>query len=258
MLRSDNVVHLLLTRFNVIGGRVHSISNGWLEHRLKLFQSLCLPSVASQSDQGFVWLIFVDESTNMDIVGRLGAFQRDRFFEICFCPRFDRRYFGDIVRAYSSGYDYVITSRLDNDDILHPSYIQRVRSGAIGDSKTGKFCERYWVNLNNGYRLSSCGLYRMRAMSNSFISLVEPVNGQYKLATVYAVNHTRAITIAPIRSVECTGSWIQVIHGYNLRNRIGIHEFPMRRSESQARLSDFSPQVVSHCSRVLDGQWDLT
>jgi hypothetical protein len=251
-----NVVHLLLTRFNVIGNIVHPIADDWLQHRLKLFQSLCLPSVASQTDQDFVWLVFVDESTRPEFLGVLGACQQARFFEICSCRQFNRRYLSQAVQKYVCGYNSVITSRLDNDDIVHPTYIARVKGIATRICSSG-VREKSWINLTNGYRISSDGLYYVRDSSNSFISLLEFIDERAELVTVYAVNHTRAESIAPICSVDCAGSWIQVVHGYNLLNRIGKWAVPMRQKEAETYLSDFSPEVTDNCAWILKGRWDL-
>jgi hypothetical protein len=56
--------HLIMTRFNInLYGPLSKVRlepNAWMEHRLRLFEALTLPSIASQGCQNFTWLVAVD------------------------------------------------------------------------------------------------------------------------------------------------------------------------------------------------------
>jgi hypothetical protein len=59
--------HYILTRFNVglyiAGAELNVSPQQWMEHRLRLFVALTLPSIAGQSCQDFTWLVLMDPQT---------------------------------------------------------------------------------------------------------------------------------------------------------------------------------------------------
>uniref|UniRef100_A0A7S0P3M7 Hexosyltransferase n=1 Tax=Calcidiscus leptoporus TaxID=127549 RepID=A0A7S0P3M7_9EUKA len=54
----NTAVHLVATRFSLGQGGFESL----VEARLALFRTICFPSVAAQTDQRFVWIIYVDST----------------------------------------------------------------------------------------------------------------------------------------------------------------------------------------------------
>src|SRR4051812_22439143 len=70
--------HYIITRYNLdINGRPDLAPNSqcleasWLEDRLQLFRSICVPSVASQTSKNFTWLILIHPKTPAEYVGRV-------------------------------------------------------------------------------------------------------------------------------------------------------------------------------------------
>jgi len=59
--------HYILTRFNTgLYRRTEGLTvspDEWMEHRLRLFTSLTLPSIRGQSCQDFTWLVLMDRRT---------------------------------------------------------------------------------------------------------------------------------------------------------------------------------------------------
>jgi Putative rhamnosyl transferase len=122
--------HVLLTRFNLNYGSVYDVrySEDWMRHRMGIFERVCLPSVARQTAREFRWLIFFDRDRSRDWRGeidRLAALGR-------FTPVFLDGAGGlvaEIGRHAPTG-GVLLTSRLDNDDVLHPQYVADLRRRA--------------------------------------------------------------------------------------------------------------------------------
>ena len=59
------IKHYILTRFNLCGrnrdkSKQSTLTKEWLHHRIKLFETYCLPSIKQQTNQNFKWLILFD------------------------------------------------------------------------------------------------------------------------------------------------------------------------------------------------------
>lgn len=208
--------HFILTRFNRnCFSRYRMDKNGnpinspdWFEHRLQMFETYCLPSLLAQTNQNFQWLLQFDDGTPEEIISRYSRYPN-------IIPVFDE--FPDAVRKRlrKDRGSFVITSRLDNDDAYHVSFVDRIQErfsrekklidihGVQYDSETGKF---YSVTRTKP--------------GSPFISLVEEASGEVK--TVFYKMHYRMSEHFPsvyIRDIL----YLQVIHEHNLSNKISGH-----------------------------------
>ncbi len=214
----NSVKHFLLTRFNVASpGREQAIRlrPGWLDERFALFQELCLPSVAGQTRQDFEWVVFFDEETPAEYKRKIEALRADYPFTPQFTPMFEMdRIVPELLRSVS-GARWLLTTRLDSDDILAADHIERLR-GALAVPR------QQVVNFRHGAILSikgeHPGLYRTEDDSNPFASLMEPLGR--KSCTIWAVKHVDIERIAPVLQLEGEAAWLQVVHGSNVSNRV--------------------------------------
>src|SRR6185295_9702800 len=62
--------HFLITRFNLKNkdwdltkNKEALLDDSWMDERIHLFETYCLPSVVNQSNSNFKWLLFFDETT---------------------------------------------------------------------------------------------------------------------------------------------------------------------------------------------------
>lgn len=219
---SQNICHALLTRFNTrqkpqVDARV--ISNEWLSARMKLFREITVPSVANQTRQPDIWLVFFDVETPAEtrnafaqLAARLPALRAH------FCATLDLEICRTVVReAFPQNADWLLTTRLDNDDALHPDFIQTVTSCV----EVGR---REFINPTNGLIVASGKLYRKRDVSSPFISLSEPMS---ECKTVWLDQHQRLSRHGQIRQVALRDAWIQVVHGGNIANQVrGVRVLP--------------------------------
>jgi hypothetical protein len=217
--------HILLTRFNV---RVRArwsragADPAWLANRFDLFERYCLPTVRSQTATDFRWLIYFDASTSEEHLDRARAALRGiEQASIVLIDAFDREaWLPPILEAISPGAERVITTRLDNDDALHPDFLRTIQRAAQSASRP------MFLNLTRGYTLRDNRLYEVRDRSNAFLSLVE---SNADIETVWVKPHTEATSFAPVQQVDAPPSWLQVIHGANVSNRVRGKRVPSRR-----------------------------
>ena len=158
---SARIKHVFLTRFNVPspGRELHLRSQpGWLADRFRLFRDYCLPSVAQQTETDFDWVIFFDRETPAEFKQAIVDLQKVFPFHAEFTDLF---MMPEIIPAVLPRYadcDWLLTTRLDSDDILAVDHVARLREAArAGTAQV--------FNFPNGAILSAAGaaprLYRI-------------------------------------------------------------------------------------------------
>ena len=120
--------HFLITRFNLNYGDVFPYSEAWMAHRMDLFARFCLPSVQRQESQDFRWLVYFDR--------RCTAAHRARLDPLFDDPRFEAIHIDapaemiSDIRARADFTPVLLTTRLDNDDLVHPAFVGTVQACA--------------------------------------------------------------------------------------------------------------------------------
>jgi len=185
-------------------------SQEWLDHRLKLFENFCLPSVVAQSDQNFEWLIYFDEQISVEYLDRVRSLIAEyKNFSVKLCAIWDSEVIAkDIVESLSNDTRWVITSRLDNDDGLHKDFVANLHDSVEEREE--------FLNFPFGIILYSDKCYLYRHLSNAFLSFVAPVE---KLRTVWCTAHEQASSISPVRQLTDVPAFLQVVHGKNVSNK---------------------------------------
>lgn len=172
--------HFLVTRFNLTDNGWKKSRDGqqvltdeWLEHRFRLFDKYCLPSVKNQSNQKFTWCIFFDINTPHEYKKRIDNISRsyNNF----------RAIFIDGMKALNTSLQkfitsnieeeqYIITSRLDNDDLIHRDFIDTIQM-------LSNPLEEKVIDLRSGYQVvierENKEIRKAYNYFNPFISLVE-------------------------------------------------------------------------------------
>jgi hypothetical protein len=217
---------VLLTRFNILYATAvdpHVLSPEWLGPRMRLFRQTTLPSVASQSRLPDAWLVFFDEGTpeaTRDEFRQLAA--RLPLLQAEYCGEFGPKLCAErIGRIMAPDADWLLTTRLDNDDALNRRFIETVQSVA----RPGV---REFINPTYGLIVANGRLYRHRDYSNPFITLSEPAAG---CRTVLIDQHGLLARHGPVRQFALPDAWIQVVHGGNLANQVrGVRISPTKVS----------------------------
>jgi hypothetical protein len=238
--------HYLVTRFNVpFSGPApeffsgSTLSSEWMKQRIRLFAGYCAPSVAGQSSMAFTWLVYLDPETDRSDIVRVRA-------AIPANVRVEFRYVSDYamllddLRAYcrACGTEYVITSRLDNDDAIGREFIERVQAA---------FQPSHGVILNflgGLYYDPSARLltHHRHKLRNSFTSLVERLAQGESPCTILGFPHLQPP--ADFREVNLPypfSFWVN-LHGTNESYRRS-HGWPVFTKAAVSQFG-FSPALV--------------
>lgn len=180
--------HYILTRFAYPDNYSH------LKERFELFHKFTKPSFEAQSNTNFTWLIRINPKHEE-------LFQPFKNINVKLVPEWD---------AYQSPTDYVLTSRVDCDDIIHPDYVSNIQKLFLQDQSTRVIDGpgyRYTINSNQFWEQN---VYQQKRPS-PFSTLVCPFeaksivmdNMHDRLHTKYSVQfHNKRL-------------WVQVIHNHN-------------------------------------------
>lgn len=213
--------HYIVTRFNLrskdsSGVLKVGVSEEWMEERFKLFLNFCFPSVVNQSNKNFKWFVLFDVGTsgkNKKLIEELAS-GYDMFVPVYIdC---DENIASSVRAEIKSRLtcDYIITSRLDNDDCIHQDYVANVQK---------EFNDQKYLALNfiNGVTLELSEKPRLGCRvhaNNPFISLIEYAKNN--IDTVCCKRHGAWGKIRSLRQVNNPiPLWLSVNHERNLMNR---------------------------------------
>lgn len=217
--------HIVITRFNLpnrwnkdkFGNVV--LNKTWLEDRYKLFEKYCLPSIKNQTNQNFEWWVYFDEN--------ISSFYKNKNEEIFlnykkFVPKYEVSYDDFEMNMPKELYemakyeniDFLITTRLDNDDMLAKDTISLIQD------KT-KFNALSLLEIPFGYTLElskkKSRLRKVKSYKNPFISLVEKVDLENQVKGVFHYQHNQWKDIYS-QIISNKEQWIQIIHNKNVSN----------------------------------------
>lgn len=186
--------HYLITRFNIVQEWFfHSTAENrrtaiqtpeWLQQRFMLFESYCLPSVMQQRNVDFQWLVLFNSETPDEYKEKIEAYERlfPAFTPLYLQPYADEAAF---VRSYirlHTTTPYLITTRMDNDDMLHQDYLATIQQAF---SKQQDVVINYKTGLQ--YDLLEQVMYRWDYDANHYFSRIESLAGN--VSTVIGFAH---------------------------------------------------------------------
>ena len=224
-MESNFFYHFLLTRFNLLlwnkdkeGNKVRS--REWLEHRFRLFEKYCLPSIANQTCQDFEWIILFDSTTPEKFKIKIDEYQKEcpQLIPVYVEPK-KGRLFAEIFReevAKRVTTERVITSYLDNDDALNVRFVEDLQQ------RVQSLPDDTFIFYTNGYQFFTDHKYLMKIHypRNHFVSVVESSNPA-TLKTIYGYGSHYYIDKkkeARIEYVKDLAMWCEVIHKKNMGN----------------------------------------
>jgi hypothetical protein len=214
--------HYLITRFNIPVDHWKTTRKGdvvlseeWLSHRFRLFETFCLPSVRNQVNQDFKWLVLFGADTPEGHRQKVATIAADYQNLV---PLYINHYsellptvIEQIRIRLTPSTTHVITSRLDNDDGLHKDYVSVIQGAFEGQSAVV-------VDIPDGYDLSiepPAKIGTITAPYNPFISLIEEV-GDPK--TVFSRKHPDWAKDSQTITIRDRRLWLRVIHEQNMQN----------------------------------------
>lgn len=240
--------HFLLTRFNLKFNKTTNESSphiyealtiDWLEDRFEIFEKYCLPSIKNQVNQNFRWIILFDIDTPIIFKKKAENLKNDYGnIDILFIDGFKELTVAlqKHISSYLNEKDkFIITTRLDNDDLIHQDFILTIKNLA-------KPIDNLVLDLTKGYQLQQKdSFYTVRNYTyrfNPFISVVENVSN---FETVLSKMHTDWSNATNIISFESKRLWLEFVHDKNISNRakkylpftnrINFNEFRIKKTK---------------------------
>ena len=221
------IQHLVITRFNVTISREGNIvpSLDWLQQRMTIFEQYCLPSMMVQTCTNFIWLILMDESTPIEVRDCMTHYQQQvPMMRVLYVSQINdlTTFYHQLALEYTEEGNYVLTTRIDNDDVVCRTYIADIQYAAAQQEQIPVI-----LTFPHGCQLflnDSVGL-GLHWLSNHFVSLLELRDEQTH--TILDYDHTTVGEHVPIY-VENTSlpSWGEVVHSRNVSNDYTPHNHP--------------------------------
>lgn len=144
-MSSKMLSHFFLTPFGI------GVSDQlWLMYRLELIENIVLPSLASQTLSDFFWMILIDKRMPNVVRIKLDKILNGySFIRIIELENYSERiqFSRNIGKIASS--DFVIQSRIDDDDALNIDAVNQIRQSVLQMLKDGYDCGA--VGIGGGY-----------------------------------------------------------------------------------------------------------
>lgn len=216
--------HYLITRFNVkvdgLGPEPFPASArtpDWEATRLQLFKQYCAATVNGQSNRNFTWLLCCDTSSSPALLDAIrNAIADGITHEILLVLDFADMMQQLQLRCSSTETDFVITTRLDNDDGISVNFIQTVQTNFTEAHNT-------IINLLGGvhYQQDKGIFTHLRySAKNSFMSLIE--NKSAGIKTVLAFKHLTPGADKSIINLPVRFAFWMTLHDQNAAQRINL------------------------------------
>lgn len=217
--------HFVLTRFNVrdprnTGNPGIRLTPEWLNYRFSLFDRFCYPSVLGQINQDFKWFVYFDAETPAEFKQKIDKYANWKNFIPIYLDepitvKIDR---AKILEHLDQEAQYVITTRLDNDDAISKHFVEQIHSSF-------KQQEFEFINFLYGYVWHKQRTYSFEYDSNPFVSLIEKITERTPngFKTIMSTAHSELGATA--KQIKTEPLWLQVIHEKNISNRVrGIRQ----------------------------------
>ena len=222
-LHEGEYLHVINTCFNLDYNSYDYIPRDlyknpeWLEGRFVLFEKYCLPSMMSQTDKNFLWLINVHKDTPEEYKQKFREYQN-------LCPQLRITYatttidysnnLRNFVRNDAPKKEYLVTTRLDSDDALACDYIENIHKHLYKGLG-------YFIDFNYGYIYDAENklVHHTKFRRNPFVSRVEKT---VELRTVHMAPHDKINQAGFVLTIKDKRHpmWAQVIHGTNMINKV--------------------------------------
>lgn len=201
--------HFLLCRYNLglYSSNPYNVKDkdGWMRERLPMFKRL-LDSLEAQTNKDFILILSIDALTPVEFQKEIAELLNTYSFKFLGCTVQPREF----IKTLKIEREWMITSRIDNDDEYYPNFIETIQKSfqaksEVLDVKGVQFDGKDYYKTNRRYP------------NSPFLSLVEP-STQRK--TAHYRSHTSMNKFAPARFVSNETLYIQHIHENNVINKI--------------------------------------
>ena len=116
------IIHLIITRFAINLFPINDSTKEFTLNGLRVMQKYLLPSLENQSCKDFIWILMIGNKANITSLKSLFNFNNSFQWHIIYTK--DIRNF---LRNITKGFDVLITTRIDYDDLIYYDAINDIR-----------------------------------------------------------------------------------------------------------------------------------
>jgi hypothetical protein len=217
--------HIVLITFNLPqyekSSSIYEGSPNWMDRRIKLFEKYTLSSFINQTNKNFHLIVLLDPDTPKRYLDIFKSYTEEySFFNILYTKDFRGEEFENkLLNLYKqirkNTCDVILSTRCDNDDLIHINYIQEVKEQIENYKVLSIYHGLYW-DITNGKFLNS--LFPTGPFLTTQSTLDNYLNPRYG-------NHHDVIKDNDPKYYKPEiPLWVQIIHGENIWNE--IHKMP--------------------------------
>lgn len=209
----------------------------WLEARWRQFIQVCAPSIFTQTDRNFKWIIAIDRRVPSWLHGELGRLD-DEFSEILYAE--PHELFSQAFLKLELPENNLLSARVDSDDALHPQFLKTARSSLKPNSV---------ANFPVGLRIDEDSMKK-----NLIIDPKGPFMAMWSTSGAHVFDgrsHTDSGEIRDVVNVFTKQPmWVQTASQFNLSNRLKWY-YPQLASEGDwasewvANIYSLKPPVLT-------------
>lgn len=232
---SEDLKHVILTRFNLAipfncdpkSGSSVPVVKPWLDveylrKRFKFFERFTFAAMLRQTDRQFDWLVMFHRDTPLEFKQRICNYQaRMPQFIPLFLDDEDCIELGETIKKYIADHyscDKVITTRIDNDDVVHSTYIENIKKDLCGCNVNTVLT---YVN-GMQYDMQKQNILKFRYKENHFTSLLDVKQGQHILMWNHTtINDNDAYVIKSVSTI--VPMWGEIVTENNYINKMIWH-----------------------------------
>ena len=255
--------HVIVTRFNLKSQVWRTTKNNeplqtqaWLRHRFELFEQYCLPSVQNQTNQNFEWFVYFDTETPPEFLSKINHYAKSYGnFKPVFLE--DIELLKPHIKAHlqqNTQTPYLLTTRLDNDDSLHQTFVQTINDCAQNQISHANNAPEtpLLIDVTHGFMLDTQPkmlLGNCKMPFNPFMSLLEAVEPNNEPITIYHQNQEHWTAHPNCLKIANKRLWLQVIHEKNKLNKFS----PSSLNSNLSQLTNFgiAPQNIAEPQKWL-------
>lgn len=226
--------HYVITRFNIptdfgpsllyMGDGIRServiTDETYLQQRFDLFEKTLWRCMRNQTCQDVIWLCFFYRHTPRRFLERIERYRSEcEQFRPVFLDDSEAPRFKEIVQAeiQKGDADYVLSTRVDNDDLIRHDFIKRLQ-------KTAQKAEAYadqgiFLTFESGlqYVEQLRILFRMNYRNNHFVSYLSAKGSDI---SVWTPMHTEIHKYGKVHCIRtAVPMWVEYCHTSNYINR---------------------------------------
>lgn len=226
---------VVLTRFNLainhryrkLYGKTNTDHKMWLDEeylakRFDLFERFTYPSFIAQTDHDYRWLVLFHKDTPEKYMKRIRTYEKGLdSFEPLFLSDEDCKNITEYIEELlveKQIKDGIITTRVDNDDAVHSTFIERIKVEFSDCTVTSGLC--FLNGLQYNVRSRICMHYTY--INNHFNAVYAPPNDRFLSALSF--DHTKIDEFIDKQNKIVVKTkipmWVEIVHDTNCINVI--------------------------------------